>query len=282
MEKIDVTQRLRPRGGGIPGIVIGFTYPLRALRLFQQHKSLRPYVIVPLVINILLGVVLYSLGIWWGRRVISDLTLRLTTWLEPAWLDTTVELLAPVIQFVLILGLFVILGFVLLQFGGILGSPFYGQLSEKIEILRAGKLELPESLGLATILIDIWRAILFELKKLLLLVVIGLPLLLLNFLPGLGTLFATGSGIALASLLICLDMFDAPLERRRLKFRQKLGIVFRSLPASGSFALTSFFLISIPFMNLLAIPVCVSAGTLFFCDRILPTPPEGVTAKSSS
>ncbi|WP_204140522.1 EI24 domain-containing protein [Halomicronema sp. CCY15110] len=274
MEKIDVTQRLRPRGGGIPGIVIGFTYPLRALRLFQQHQSLRPYVIVPLVINILLGTVLYSLGIWWGRRVISDLTLRLTTWLEPAWLDTTVELLAPVIQFLLILVLFVILGFVLLQFGGILGSPFYGQLSEKIEILRAGKLEVPESMGMAAILIDIWRAILFELKKLLLLACVGLPLLLLNFLPGLGTLFATASGIALASLLICLDMFDAPLERRRLKFRQKVGIVLRGLPASGSFALASFFLVSIPFMNLLAIPVCVASGTLFFCDRILQPLPE--------
>lgn len=269
MEKLDASKQLRPRGGGIPGIVIGFSYPLRALRLFQQHKALRPYVIVPLIINILLGIVLYSLGIWWGRRVISDVTLRLTTWLEPAWLDTTVELLAPVIQFVLILLLFVILGFVLLQFGGILGSPFYGQLSEKIEILRAGRLELPESMGMAAILVDIWRAILFEAKKLLLLLGVGVPLLLFNFLPGVGTLIATVSGIALASLLICLDMLDAPLERRRLKFRQKLSIVFRSLPASGSFALTSFFLVSIPFMNLLAIPVCVSAGTLFFCDRIL-------------
>lgn len=282
MEKLDVTQRLRPRGGGIPGIVIGFTYPLRALRLFQKHPTLRPYVITPLLINILLGVVLYSLGIWWGRRVISDWTLRLTTWLEPAWLDTTVELLAPVIQVLLILLLLVILGFVLLQFGGILGSPFYGQLSEKIEILQAGRLELPESMGMAAILIDIWRAVLFEVKKLLLLICVGLPLLLLNFLPGLGTLFATGSGIALASLLICLDMFDAPLERRRLKFRQKLGIILRSLPASGSFALASFFLVSIPFMNLLAIPVCVSAGTLFFCDRILPPSPESVSSKASS
>lgn len=274
MEKLNAPQRLQPRGGGIPGIVLGFTYPLRTLRLFQKHKSLRPYVIMPLVINILLGIGLYSLGIWWGRRVISDWTLRLTTWLEPAWLDTTVELLAPVIQGVLILVLFVILGFVLLQFGGILGSPFYGQLSEKIEILRAGRLELPESMGMTAILVDIWRAILFELKKLLLLVGIGLPLLLFNFLPGVGTLIATAGGIALASLLVCLDMFDAPLERRRLKFRQKLGIVFRGLPASGSFAVASFFLVSIPFMNLLAIPVCVSAGTLFFCDRILPPPAE--------
>jgi CysZ protein len=278
MEKLDAReQRLKPRGGGIPGLVLGFSYPLRALRLFQKHPSLRPYVLMPLLINILLGVALYSSGIWWGRRVIANWTLRLTDWLEPSWLDTTVQVLAPVIQGVLILLLLIVLGLVLLQFGGILGSPFYGQLSEKIEILRAGKLDAPESMGWGAIFIDIWRAIMFELKKLLLLACIGLPLLLANFIPGLGTAAATFGGIALASLLVCLDMFDAPLERRRLKFRQKLGIVLRALPASGSFALVCFFLVSVPLMNLLAIPLCVSAGTLFFCDRILHQPPDQPT-----
>jgi CysZ protein len=29
--------------------------------------------------------------------------------------------------------------------------------------------------------------------------------------------------------------------------------------------------VSIPLLNLLAIPLCVTAGTLFFCDRIWPT-----------
>jgi CysZ protein len=274
MEKLDARQRLRPHGGGIPGIVLGFTYPLRALRLFQQYPSLRPYVIIPLAINILLGIALYSLGVWWGLQLVDNWTSQLTDWLEPAWLDTTVQVLRPLIQGGLILLLFVVLGFVLLQFGGILGSPFYGQLSEKIEILRAGKLDAPEAIGWGAIFIDIWRALMFELKKLLLLAAIGIPLLVANFLPGVGTLTATIGGITLASLLVCLDMFDAPLERRRLKFRQKLGIVFRALPASGSFALVCFFLVSLPLMNLLAIPLCVSAGTLFFCDRILHQPPN--------
>jgi len=29
-------------------------------------------------------------------------------------------------------------------------------------------------------------------------------------------------------------------------------------------------LVSIPLLNLLAIPLCMTAGTLFFCDRIWP------------
>ncbi|MDB9524715.1 EI24 domain-containing protein [Oscillatoria sp. CS-180] len=269
MEQPNASRRLRPRGGGLPGLFIGFSYPLRALRLFQKHKALRPYVIAPLGINILLGMALYSLGTWQGLKLVNRLTTRLIEWIEPTWLDTAVQLLSPLIQGTLIVLLFIVLGFVLLQFGGILGSPFYGQLSEKIEILRTGKLEVPPSLGGAAVLVDIWRAIMFEIKKLILLAIIGIPILLLNFVPGVGTIAATVSSIALASLLICLDMFDASLERRRLKFRQKLKLVLGTLPASGGFALICLGLISIPLMNLLAIPLCVSAGTLFFCDRIL-------------
>jgi len=270
MEKPNLSDRLRPRGGGLPGLFAGFSYPLRALRMLAKYPSLRPFVVIPLLINSVLGIALYSLGVWRGLKLVDRWTAQLTNWIEPGWLDTVIQVLAPVIQGGLVLVLFVVLGFVLLQFGSILGSPFYGQLSEKIEILRAGKLDAPESMGIGAIFVDIWRAILFELKKLLLLLLVGGLLLLTNFIPGVGALVTTVGGVALAALIVCLDMFDASLERRRLKFRQKLGIVLRSLPASASFALISLGLVSIPLMNLLTIPLCVSAGTLFFCDRVLP------------
>ncbi|MFM6452782.1 MAG: hypothetical protein ACKPH7_13345, partial [Planktothrix sp.] len=61
----------------------------------------------------------------------------------------------------------------------------------------------------------------------------------------------------------------SPMERRRFRFREKLKMILRTFPASGSFALVCFGLVVIPFLNLLAIPVCVAAGTMFFCDRIL-------------
>jgi CysZ protein len=81
--------------------------------------------------------------------------------------------------------------------------------------------------------------------------------------------------------LLCLDMFDAPLERRRLGFRQKLALVRRCFPASASFGLVCLGLVGIPFMNLLAIPLCVTAGTLFFCDRMLPPSAEPDAADSN-
>ncbi|MEL6381981.1 MAG: EI24 domain-containing protein [Cyanobacteria bacterium J06626_18] len=269
MDKPNKELRLRPRGGGLLGLFIGLSYPLRAIRLLQKHPSLRPFILIPFGINILLGIALYSVGIWWGLRRIDTWTLQLTNWIGPAWLDTVVQVLAPVIQGGLLIVLFIVLGFVLLQFGSILGSPFYGQLSEKLEALRTGSTASPETMGGGAILRDIWRAILFELKKLLVLLIGGVLILLSNFIPGLGAIVTPIGSLTLGVTLLCLDMFDAPLERRRLKFRQKLGLIFRSLPASASFGLVCLGLVSIPLMNLLAIPLCVTAGTLFFCDHIL-------------
>jgi CysZ protein len=273
MARSHLTKQWHPRGGGISGFFIGLSYPLRALRLFQHYPSLRPYVLIPLGINIVLGIGLYFFGMRWGGVWVEEQMVALTNWVEPVWLDTAIALLSPAIQWLLVVLMFIVLGFVLLQFGGILGSPFYGQLSEKIEILQAGKLDTPHPVGLGLVFVEIWRAIAFELKKLILLAVIGIPLLLFHFLPGIGSLIATNGWLALAALLVCLDMMDAPLERRRLRFRQKLGLVFRTLPASAGFAFICLVLVSIPLMNLLAIPLCVSAGTLFFCDRILPKSP---------
>lgn len=264
---------LQPRGGGITGLIAGFTYPLRALRAYQQHPSLLPYVIGPVVVNVLLGGTLYAASVWWGLRWIDQGMARLMDWVQPAWLDVGLQFLAPVIQGILILLMFLVTGLLLLQFGVILGSPFYGQLSEKLESLRSGQPPMAEPFSLGSVLRDLGRAIQFELKKLLLLGLVGGPLLLCNLLPGIGTVVASGGGVALAITLLCLDMFDAPLERRRLGFRQKLGIIYRCFPASGAFGLVCLGLVGIPLMNLLAIPLCVTAGTLFFCDRILPPPP---------
>jgi CysZ protein len=170
------------------------------------------------------------------------------------------------LQFLLVVGLLLLTGLLLVQFGVLLGAPWYGQLSEQLEELRTGQLHTVE----VCIVRDISRALLFELKKLVLAVGVGLLLLLLNLVPGIGTIAAAIGGVTLAATIICLDFLDAPMERRRLPFRDKLGIVFQSLPASASFSLICLGLVSIPLLNLLTIPLCVASGTLFFCDRIYP------------
>ncbi len=261
------------------GLFAGATYPFRALRLFYKRPELRGYIVIPILVNFVLGIILYVSFLFPGLNgidwIISSLDTQIDNWVSslPNWLsylDIIAVVIGWLLRVILILLLLLMIGFILLQFGVIFGSPWYGQISEKLEEIKTGKPAVIPPSSLLGILNDIWRAILFEIKKLLLQICIGIPLLFLNFFPGFGSLFFTIFGIALTAMIICLDFLDAPLERRRLKFREKLKMVRLGLPATASFAFVCLGLITVPFLNLLAIPICVASGTLLFCDRLWP------------
>lgn len=257
------------------GLLTGASYPFRALSVLNKTPRLWGYLITPILVNIFLGITLDAGSLFFGWQIVQDWKVSLSQWVDslivnlPAWLSILEYLVVGfgfLLHLLLVIFLFVATGFIFAQFGTLLGAPWYGKLSEQLETLRTGKLETIE----VGIIRDIWRAILFELKKLALLAIIGIPLLLFNFFPGAGTLISTFGGLTLTATIVCLDFLDAPLERRRLHFRQKLAIIFSSLPASAGFGLVCLGLVSIPLLNLITIPICVASGTLFFCDCILP------------
>lgn len=343
MNQQPISKSVRSIDRGPGSLILGTTYPFRAFWLLIKTPRLRRYVVMPVLLNLLLGVTVYAgllfLGLGaidalfaslptWTAEVsqdVSDLATNLPrtahlpdwhlpiwhlpTWLPslpqwrlPAWLPglpdwhftfptwnlrwpnwlPTWNIRLPdwvgnlpewgfagfvwLLRLLLITVLFLITGFIFLQFGVLLGAPWYGKLSEEIEKLQTGEVFLVE----VSPVVEISRAVFYELKKLVLAIGIGLPLLLLNLVLGPGTAIATVGGVALVSTIACMDFLDAAVERRRPRFRQKLGIVFRNFPASTAFGLVCLGLVSIPLVNLLAIPVCVAAGTLFFCDRVLP------------
>lgn len=260
------------------GLIAGATYPFRALALLVNQPKLRGYVIVPILINILIGIALYVGLVFPSLELVETLVdrwaLEWNEWIGalPVWLGFLTGLAVVVhwlLNALLLLVLFLVTGFLLVQFGAILGSPWYGQLSEQIEKTRLGQLPEINTHPLA-IAQDIWRAILFELKKLLLMAIASIPLILFNSIPAIGTLIFSIGSLTLATTIVCLDFFDSPLERRRLPFRQKLTLVWRTFPASATFGLVCFALVSVPFINILTVPLCVSGGTLLFCDRIWP------------
>lgn len=257
------------------GLLAGASYPWRTLGIFKNKPYLWGYLIVPFLLNLILGLFLYGGLLFFGWQGVEQLTANLSQWLEslianlPTWLGLLEYLIVGLgwlLRLLLVVGLLLLTGFVLTQFGVLLGSPWYGQLSQELEKIRTGRTYTLE-VGMFT---DLWRAILFELKKLALMAIAALLLLLLNLVPGIGTLVVTVGGLCLTLTIVCLDFFDPPLERRRLRFRDKLKLVWTSLPASAGFSFVCLVLSGIPLLNLLTIPLCVAGGTLFFCDRILP------------
>lgn len=276
--------------GKIPGnLIAGITYPLWALTILGQNPRLWGCVAIPILLNLGIGTGLY-LGLvaplWqWVTEWTAALPLTSAQWVASLpewagkilfWLPNLAAGLDDVLRWLLAIALLLLTGFLLVQFGAILGAPWYGNLSEQIEQIHTGHLPTAP-FSPATALRDIGRAISFQVKKLLLALVIALPLLLLGFYPVLGNGVASVGWVVLGSLLVGMDFLDPPLERRRLSFRRKLGLFARTLPGSFSFSLACLGLVSIPFLNLLAIPLCVAAGTLYGCDRILPQlqPPAG-------
>ena len=257
------------------GLVTGATYPLRAIALLFKKPHLWQYLIFPVLVNVILGALLYGSFLYWGWQGVEGLTAQLSDHLNqlianlPNWLsflEYIIVILDWLLRVILTVALFIIIGFVLLQFGSVIGSPWYGKLSEQVEKLRLGEVTIID----VGIIKDITRALLFELKKILLAIGVGAVLFFIGFIPGIGGLITTIGSITLTATLVCLDCFDSTLERRRFSFRDKLKTVYRSLPASGSFSLLCVVLISVPFLNLLTIPLCVMSGTLFLCDRVFP------------
>jgi len=255
------------------GLITGATYPLRAIALLLRKPSLWQYLIIPIFVNLILGILLYGSSLYWGWQGVEALTTQLSQNLDqliadlPNWLsflEYIILFLSWLLRTLITILLFILIGFVLLQFGSVIGSPWYGKLSEQVEKQRLGNVTLIE----VGIFKDIARALLFEIKKLLLALSVGVFLFLAGFIPGVGGILTTIGGLTLTATLVCLDCFDSTLERRRLLFREKLKTVYQNLPASGSFSLLSLVLISIPLLNLITIPLCVMAGTLFLCDRV--------------
>lgn len=233
----------------------GLRFPLRAIRFIGSQPMLWRYIVIPIALNMLIGFVLYTTLLWVGFQAIEVL---LVDW--PKWIAWFVRVL-------LIIALFIGLGYMLVRFGVVIGSPFYSRLSELIEEQLRGVARTTSPTSPASIAYDLFRALLFELKKLIFLLAFGIPALLLNVLPGVGTILGTAAWIAIGVTITCLDFFDPPLERRRLSFRAKLSYIRHHLPASAGFGLICLGLVSVPFFNLLAVPVCITAGTLFFCER---------------
>ncbi len=255
------------------GLLTGASYPFRALNFFKQNPSLWSYIIIPLIINLGLGIFIYLKFLAWeqqlteivilnGMNWLNQITINLPNWLQE--LDVVFIFIIYLFKLLLDLILLIFTGFILAQLGFLVGTPWYSKLSEKIETIKLGKLTIIE----ISLFQEIQRALLYELKKIILLLFIGLPLFLCNFLPGIGTLIATIGGISLTATLTCLDFWDQPLERRRFRFRDKLGLIAKKFPMSAGFGFMCLLLVSIPLLNLITIPFCVAAGTLFFCDRL--------------
>jgi len=171
-------------------------------------------------------------------------------------------LLQGLLHLLLGLVLMIVLVVSMLFISQVINGPFYDWISEAVEKQERGLEAVAFSFG--RLIHDISRMIKMELMKLIFFVIVPLFLLLINFVPLIGSLIYT----ILANLFVAWDMgfnyVSYPMSRKLIPFREQLRFGVKN-----KFRLIGFGIpLMIPFFNLLFAPLFVVGGTLLYLDTL--------------
>ncbi len=247
------SQIVRP----VAGFARGFSYPLRALRFFSQKPGLVKYMLIPFFINM----VVFSLTVYLGLDLFDTLLETYAPTTE-VWYGVLLYYLAWSVALLLTS---VIVFFSFTVIGNLIASPFNELLSERAEALRTG-LHQDAPFRLRTFLAESRFAIIVELKKITIFIVCMVLLLLINFLPGIGSLIYAVLAPLLTLFFLVVEYMAFVLMRKQMSFSEQRRYIFRHPVLMFGFACSLFCLLAIPFVQFFCIPLAVVGATLIWCD----------------
>jgi len=234
-------------------IARGAGYLTRGARLLI-HPALRPFVLIPLLINILIFGSLIGIGFSYMSELMDSMLSRI-----PAWLDFIEWILWPLIGITVSL----ITGYLFTTVALIIASPFNALLAEKAEELITGRrVESLEGVGAA--LLAVPRGILREIKKLLYYLPMALFALLLSFIPGVGAV----AWLLLGAWMMSIQFVDYPMDNHQMSFAEvKAAVRSRRLSSMGFGGLVAL-CTSVPLVNFFVVPAAVVGATLLWCEEL--------------
>lgn len=232
----------------------GFALPFRALALLRRHRSLWPWAAAPALIGLLLFA-----GVAGVALAYADEVLR-WWWTPPEaqGLGTSLLVLVWGVLYVVLLVLGLAGAYLsALIFGGVVASPFNDALSIRVEAILAGN-DRPKE---ASLLVGLGRSLLSTAAVTGVYLLLAVPVLLLNLVPAVGPPVATVLHAGLAAYFLAIEYADVALARYGLPWREKLALIRRHRALASGFGLSISLLFWIPFLNLLVMPIAVTAGT---------------------
>ncbi|MCW9024444.1 MAG: sulfate transporter CysZ [Gammaproteobacteria bacterium] len=232
--------------------VTGANYIFKALPLLNK-PGIRPYVILPLLINTFL----FAGLIWFLSGQFGQLVEQ---WMPnlPDWLSW----LSWIIWFLFGITILVILFFSFTLLANLVGAPFNSYLSSAVENYLTGN--KPET-GLS-LFTEVKKSLAGELKKILYFVLWAIPLFIISLIPGIN-FFSPFLWALFGAWMMSIEYADYPLGNAGLNFpeirqtlRQKSIL---SLGFGGMVMLVSV----IPLFNFMIMPVAVIAATIMHVDQ---------------
>lgn len=236
----------------------GADYLMRGARLLG-NRQLRPFVIIPLLIN----TVIFASLLWLGVNAMSE---TLDRWIAaiPDWLSFLRWLVWPIVYIAMAL----VSGYLFTAIAILLASPFMGLLAEKTEELITGQ-PVAGPAGLAGALALFPRAIFRELRKFAYYLPLLLMVLLASIIPVINAL-APMLWFLLGAWMMGVQYVDYPMDNHQRSFADvKTALRKRrmtSLGFGGLVALVS----GVPILNFFVVPAAVCGATVFWCEEISP------------
>ncbi len=218
------------------------------------RPGIRPYVFVPLAINVLL----FALLAWL-------MTSRFEGWLDwlippDSWYDFLRWLLWPIFALTLILILFQ--GFTTLA--NLIGAPFNSMLALRVEQSLGGNIHATRHD--TSILRETLPSLANELRKQAYFLSRALLLLLLFLIPVMAPL-APVLWFLFSAWMLALEYLDYPMANHHIDFRRQRRLVAKRRAGALWFGALLTGLMMIPGLNLLSMPIGVVGATLYWHER---------------
>lgn len=237
--------------------IYGFFYPVKCVKLFFKYPKLILYSIVPVIINL----VIYGTIFFYTFKYITGKTSDI---IDSKELNSVVaDFIIYLMQIVSFLFILLICYFAFVIFGGIVSAPFNERISSYIEEKEFSEKTETGMSFMKEALVSIRE----ELKKILFYIAFMIPLILINFIPMIGSTIALAGGSLFSFFYNALNYMDYPLSRRLTGFRKKLQIINSKKTLSSGFGAMAFILTFLPVVNVLFNPLLVASGTSLFYKR---------------
>lgn len=226
--------------------------PLRSARFLLSCRPLWGAASLPALIN---GTVFVALAV---TLIVHSATIMNALWVLP---DGGLAVLWWAVRLILIPILLVGAYFTTLMMSAVVASPANDRLSQRLEEVLG--VDVPVVGGLLrTSVVSGLRGVAQATANVTILLTLMLPILLMNLVPGIGSLAATLLGGVVASFFIALEYTDWTLERRGFGWREKWGLLWHHRAIVLGFGFGTSVMMWIPLINLLAMPIAVIGGTV--------------------
>ncbi|MEE9444104.1 MAG: sulfate transporter CysZ [Cocleimonas sp.] len=240
----------------IKSFLQGLGFAFNGFSLITQ-KGIRPFVVVPLLINI----AVFSLGIWLAKSQFDNLMAKMLGWL-PSWLGWLEYLLWPLFAVVIFIAVY----YTFTIIANLLAAPFNSVLAERVEKKLNGE-PVPEFKGYKALAGTISKSLSSETKKLFYMLK-WLPILLIISVIPVVNFIAPFAWAAYGAWMLSLQYSDYAMGNHELFFKDEIDLLRKNRAVALGFGSALTIMMMIPVVNFFVMPVGVAGGTKLWVKKL--------------